>query len=115
MRIVDAVRRRGSGPTAPTRGAAVDHGTLQAIRVAVDSVEVPEEVRRFIVEAAAATRVDPALLLGVSTVATLDLVRATAARAASESRDVASVDDARRLLRSVFDHRIVAKNPVASS
>jgi MoxR-like ATPase len=111
LRIVSAVHDRSTAALTPARRDAVDGAGLRAMRAAVDAVDVPEGVRRFIVEQAAATRTEASLLLGVSTVATLDLLRATAARALADGRDVADVDDARQLLEPVFAHRVVPKDP----
>lgn len=112
LKIISAIRDRSFLTDA--RRDAIDRAGLQALRAVVDGAEVPEEVRRFIVDEAAATRADDALLLGVSTVATLDLLRATAARAVADGRDVATVDDARGMLQPVFGHRVVRRDRVAA-
>lgn len=111
LKIVSALRDRS--PLTTARRDAIDGNGLQAMRSVVDDVDVPDDVRRFIVDQAAATRIDPSLLLGVSTVATLDLMRATAARAAADGRSTATVDDAQRLLTPVFTHRVVQREPAA--
>lgn len=109
LRIVTAVHERSASTSKPAQKRAVDGAELRAMRAAIDLVDVPEAVRRFIVEQADATRTDPALLLGVSTVATIDLLRATAARTVADGRDVSTVEDAHRMLGPVFAHRVVPK------
>jgi MoxR-like ATPase len=111
LRIVSAVQDRSTAALTPAHRDAVDGAGLRAMRAAVDAVDVPEDVRRFIVEQAAATRTESSLLLGVSTVATLDLLRATAARAVADGRGVADVGDAQRVVQLVFAHRVVPKDP----
>ena len=104
LRIVNEVR---DGTAAPVRRAAVDAVGLAALRTAVAAVDVPEEVRRHAVAVVDATRHDPAVLVGASPVATMDLVRAAAARAGAAGRAVATVDDVDALREAVLGHRLV--------
>ena len=90
----------------PSR-AAVDAAGLARMRAATAAVNVPEDVRRFAVDAIAATRTDEALLIGGSTVTTFALVRAAAAIAVADGRAEPSIDDVRPLLRPVLAHRVV--------
>ena len=104
LRIVNEVR---DGRIERTATGAVDRVALDAMRQAAARVTVPDDVRRFAVEAIAATRTDPAVLLGASTVATLGLVQAAAAAAVTSGRDTATVDDVNAVLPAILHHRVV--------
>lgn len=106
MQIVAAVTSGGTG-TPPA--AAIDAIGLAAMRSAAAAVNTPDEVRRFAIDAIAATRNDPALALGGSTVTTVALVRAAAAAAIADGRSLATVEDVRNLLWPVLAHRVVFK------
>ena len=110
LRIVNEVRDRSAGPRQQN---AISLHELAAMRAAATAVEVPENVRRFIVAAMAATRTDDALLLGASSVATLALVQATAAAAVADGRATASVEDAQRMLGPTLAHRVVFRDGFA--
>ncbi len=104
MRILAAV---SSGNTGDTPAAAIDAAGVAGMRSAVAAVNTPDDVRRFAVDAIAATRHDPALALGGSTVTTVALVRAAAAAAIADGRGQATIDDVRRVLWPVLAHRVV--------
>jgi MoxR-like ATPase len=104
-RIVDAFR---DGTARPSREAAVDGARgLGELKAAAAAVEVPDEVRRHGVDVLRATRTDPSVLVGASTVTSLDLVQACAAHALVHGRDVATVDDVDELLVPILRHRLV--------
>jgi MoxR-like ATPase len=105
LRILQEARDGSAGDG--SLGPAVDVGGLAAMRAAAAAVDVPDDVRRFVVDAVAATRRDASLLLGASTVATLALVRATAAASITSGRTRATIADARAMLDPVLSHRLV--------
>jgi MoxR-like ATPase len=80
---------------------------LQAIEAAA-SVRLQEDVRRYLVKVARATRVDADVRLGASPRATLALVRASQAWAAMQGRDFVLPDDVKRLAGPVLAHRLIA-------
>ena len=104
LRIVSEIRDRTGGGA---RDAVVSVDDLGQMRAAAAAVNVPDEVRRFAVDAVAGTRRDDALLLGASGVATIGLVAGAAAVAAAAGRDTATVADARTALPAVLAHRVV--------
>jgi MoxR-like ATPase len=107
LRILAEVRDGGgSGATGP----AVTAEDLTAMRAAARAVEVPEEVRRFVVDTLASIRSDPDVLLGASTVATIDLVGAAATVALVDGRGRATIDDANSMLVPVLAHRLVVRS-----
>lgn len=71
-------------------------------------VHVSPAVESYAVSLARATRVHPALRLGASPRATLQLVRAAKVWAALEGRDYLVPDDAADLVIPVFAHRLLA-------
>lgn len=83
---------------------------LQMVR-AVRGVFVSRAVERYAVAVSQATRHDPALRLGASPRATLQLVRAAKARAALNGREFVLPDDIDALVVPVFVHRLVPTAP----
>ncbi|MBC7518913.1 MAG: MoxR family ATPase [Microbacteriaceae bacterium] len=79
---------------------------VQMIRT-VQDVFVSRAVERYAVAVAQATRHDPALHLGASPRATLQLVRAAKARAALSGREFVLPDDIDALAVPVFVHRLI--------
>lgn len=73
----------------------------------VRSIFVSSAVEHYIVAIAQATRIDPELRLGASPRATLQLMRATKARAALAGREFVLPDDVNALATAVLGHRIV--------
>ena len=63
-------------------------------------------IQRYIVEIANATRVHPAVALGMSPRAALALQRAARARAVLEGRDFVSPDDVKAMAPAVIGHRL---------
>ena len=61
------------------------------------------------VDIAEASRRHPALLLGLSPRATLQLSRATRARAASQGREYATPDDVKAVAEPVLAHRVMLR------
>ncbi|HET9256601.1 MAG TPA: MoxR family ATPase [Pseudonocardiaceae bacterium] len=74
---------------------------------AVRSIYVSAEIRRYVVELVSATRAVPALRLGASPRATLQLIRTSRARAALAGRDFVVPDDVQEMAQPVLSHRLV--------
>ena len=73
----------------------------------VKSVHASETVQQYILELIRATRVHTDLDLGASPRASLALLRATRALAASRGRDFVTADDVKELLLPVLSHRLI--------
>jgi MoxR-like ATPase len=108
LRIVD--ESRSGAHAGGSSKTVVDLDDLGAMRAAAASVEVPPDVRRFVVEVTAAIRADEEVVIGPSTIAALALVRAAAAMAAAAGRQSASVDDVEGVLVPVLGHRILFRD-----
>jgi MoxR-like ATPase len=106
LRIVNEVRDR-DGDSSSGQAAAIDLRELHAMRAAAAGVDIPADVRRHAVEAVAATRTDPDILLGASAVATLALVQAAAAAAITSGRARSTVGDVDDMLEPILSHRLV--------
>ena len=88
---------------------SVTSAELVRMIAAVRGVFVSLAVERYAVAVSQATRRDPALRLGASPRATLQLVRAAKARAALDGRAFVLPDDIDALAEPVFVHRLVAE------
>lgn len=84
----------------------------QMIAFAGNKVTVEREVGFYIVELVNASRDDPNLALGASPRASIALLRASRALAASDGRDHVFPDDVRAVLTPILSHRI-SLNPDA--
>jgi len=73
----------------------------------VRDVHVAETLRRYIVALADATRRHPEIYLGASPRASIMLLRASRALAASDGRDYVVPDDVKRLAIPVMGHRVI--------
>ena len=73
----------------------------------VRGVHVSDEVKRYVVDLATATREAPELRLGASPRSTLQLIRAARAQAALDARDFVLPDDVQSLAGSVLAHRLL--------
>ncbi len=76
---------------------------------AVRTVHLAPALKGYLVDLAVASREHPALVLGLSPRATLQLARATRSRAASQGRDFATPDDAKAVAVPVLAHRVVVR------
>jgi MoxR-like ATPase len=81
---------------------------LQA-RQAVREVRVHEQLVRYIVSIANATRAHSSIMLGVSPRGSQLMMRAAQAAAFIEGRDFVTPDDVKRLAPFVFGHRIIPR------
>jgi MoxR-like ATPase len=73
----------------------------------VRGIHVSDEVKRYVVDLATATRNAPELRLGASPRASLQLLRASRALAALEGRDYVLPDDVQTLAPAVLAHRLL--------
>jgi len=80
---------------------------LLEMQAAVREVQVESSVRAYAVQVARATRVHPAVALGVSPRGTMALYRTAQARAAIEGRDFVIPDDIKVLAPHVLTHRVI--------
>jgi MoxR-like ATPase len=78
-------------------------------------VYVADTLRGYIVGIAEASRKHPELYLGVSPRASIALLRASRAMAASESRDYVIPDDVKALAGPVLIHRLIVSADAAMS
>lgn len=94
---IDALR-----PVVSARG-------VQLLTTYARSIHVSPLVEEYAVRLAQATRVHPAIRLGASPRATLQLLRAAKVRAALEGRDFVLPDDVSSLVPLVFGHRVMPR------
>jgi MoxR-like ATPase len=93
-------------------GAVVDTAGVQRMIDYATTVEVAPEVGFYIVDLVHASRNDPAVAMGGSPRASIALLRAARALAASDGRENVYPDDVRAVLGAVMAHRVVL-NPDA--
>lgn len=104
---VSMLRRRiDRGSTEPTVQQVVDADELIAMRESVEQVTVHDDVLRYVVSLAAATRQHPQIAVGASPRAELDLVQLARARALLFGRDYVIPEDVKSLAVPAIAHRI---------
>ena len=86
-----------------------DEASLLAAITAVQGIYIHDEVFRFIVHLAEATRVHEAVALGVSTRGCVALARMTQAYVALAGRAFATPDDVKSLAATVYSHRLILR------
>ena len=82
---------------------------LDKARIELDSTDLPEEVGRYMVALARATRALPGVELGVSSRGIIHLASAAKANARLSGRDYVTVDDVREIAPYVLHHRIIVR------
>jgi MoxR-like ATPase len=87
----------------------LDAGALAAVRQDMAAIRVDEEIRRYIVRLAAASRSAPELALGASPRAEVMLMQAAKAQATFEDRQFVTPDDVKSLLAPAFRHRLILR------
>jgi MoxR-like ATPase len=87
----------------------LDVAALETVRQVVAAIRVDEEIRRYIVRLAEATRSAPELALGASPRAEVLLMQAAKAQAAFEDRQFVTPDDVKSLLAPAFRHRLILR------
>ncbi len=93
-------------------GAIVHTDTVSNMIAYATTVNLAPEVAYYIIDLIQATRDDPALSLGASPRASIALLRASRALAASDGRTDVYPDDVRAVLKPILAHRIIL-NPDA--
>jgi MoxR-like ATPase len=111
---LEVLRRWNSGielrdPVAAGVKPVLSAAAVAACRKEVQGILVDEDVQRYIIELAVATRRAGELALGASTRGEVLLLLATKAAAAFDGRDFATPDDVKGLLRATFRHRLVVR------
>jgi MoxR-like ATPase len=90
----------------------VDTATVANMIAYATTVNLAPEVAYYIIDLVQATRDDPALSLGASPRASISLLRASRALAASDGRTDVYPDDVRAVLQPIMAHRMIL-NPDA--
>lgn len=93
-------------------GSIIEPETVKQMIAYGATVNVSKEVAYYIVDLVDASRHDPALALGASPRASINLLRASRVLAASDGRDDVYPDDVRRVLTPIMAHRVIL-NPDA--
>src|SRR5688500_7780769 len=82
---------------------------LDKARIELDETDVPEEVGRYMVALARATRTQPGVELGVSSRGIIHLASAAKANARLNGRDFVTAGDVREVAPYVLRHRIIVE------
>lgn len=90
----------------------VDTEVVKQMIAYAATVNVAREVAYYIVDLVKASREDPALALGASPRASINLLRSSRALAASDGRNDVYPDDVRSVLKPILAHRVIL-NPDA--
>jgi MoxR-like ATPase len=93
-------------------GNVTDTKTVQAMMDYAVTIDVSTDVGYYIVDLVHASRKDPACALGGSPRASINLLRASRALAATDGREHVYPDDVRAVLRPIMAHRVIL-NPEA--
>jgi MoxR-like ATPase len=99
-------RRLDRGTPDASVGRVVDAKDVLAMRDSVEQVTVHEDVLRYVVALAAASRQHPQVSVGASPRAELDLVQLARARALLSGRDYVIPEDVKALAVPAMAHRI---------
>jgi len=99
-------RRLERGAAEAVLSEVVDADQLLAMQESVEEVSVHDDVLRYVVALAVATRNHPQAVVGASPRAELDLVQLSRARALLNSRDYVVPEDVKALAVAAFGHRI---------
>jgi len=87
-------------------GAVTETKTVQQMIAYATTVNLAPDVAYYIVDLVQATRDDPSLSLGASPRASIALLRASRALAASDGRTDVYPDDVRAVLQPIMSHRV---------
>ncbi|MCV7229439.1 AAA family ATPase [Mycolicibacterium komossense] len=102
-------RRLDRGTASGTVNAVVTAEELVQMRKSVERIGVHDEVLRYVVSLAAATRAHPQVAVGASPRGELDLVQLARARALLKGRDHAMIEDVQALAVAALAHRITLR------
>ena len=100
-------RRAGRAERSPTVDAAVDAGTVEALRLTPETVRVEEDLLTYLAELGRATRTDGRVEVGVSPRGVQRLFEASRAHAVVEGRGFVTPDDVAEVAVPVLAHRLV--------
>ncbi|WP_299266009.1 AAA family ATPase [Halorientalis sp.] len=100
-------RRADRRTLAPSVDPAADAATVRAMRETAEAVRVDEDVRRYIVKLARATRDDDRAEVGVSPRGIQRTFEVARARAVLSGREYVTPDDVKRIAEPAMAHRIV--------
>jgi MoxR-like ATPase len=103
------VQTHGNNTAMSELEAVVTTDEILALIDAVRTVHLAPALQGYMVDLAETSRRHPALLLGLSPRATLQLSRATRARAASQGREYATPDDVKAVAEPVLGHRLMLR------
>jgi MoxR-like ATPase len=106
---ISLVAGRGSAESLPKLSAVVSAAEVQTMIEAVRSVYVADPLRAYLVDLAIASRRHPAVELGLSPRATLQLAAAARAHAASRGRSFATPDDVKSVAVAALSHRLMLR------
>ncbi|MBS9532739.1 MoxR family ATPase [Mycobacterium sp. M1] len=102
-------RRLDRGSAQPVVHRVVSVDELVAMRESVEQVSVHDDVLRYVVSLAAATRHHPQVAVGASPRSELDLIQLGRARALLLGRDYVIPEDVKALATSAIAHRITLR------
>jgi MoxR-like ATPase len=106
MAILDG---RGAIDTLPTLSPVVSAAEVRMMIEAVRSVFIAEPLKAYLVDIAETSRRHPAIELGLSPRATLQLAAAARAHAAARGRRYATPDDVKAMAVPCLSHRLVLR------
>jgi MoxR-like ATPase len=112
MAILDS---NGANDTLPQISAVASTADVMAMISYVKSVHIASALKSYIVDLAEMSRRHPALTLGFSPRATLQLARAVRANAAANGRDYGTPDDVKEIALGVLAHRVLVKHDAGLS
>jgi MoxR-like ATPase len=101
---------RGSSQTLATLSPVVSEAEVRSMIKAVQSVYMAAALKSYLVDLAEASRRHPAIELGLSPRATLQLAAASKSHAAAKGRNYATPDDVKVVGVSALAHRIVVRS-----
>ncbi len=100
---------RGAVDSLPKLSAVVSTAEVMTMIEAVRSVYVADPLRAYLVDLAIASRRHPAVELGLSPRATLQLAAAARAHAAARGRSFATPDDVKSVAVAALSHRLMLR------
>ena len=106
---LDILHTHGHGDRMASLGSVTDAATVAAIIATVRDVHVAESVARYIVGLCRATRAHEAIELGATPRASLAMLQAVRAFAASTGRDYVIPDDVKVLGPHLLPHRLILR------
>jgi len=111
LSILDA---RGAGDALSQIKPVVTANEVVRMCEAVRTVHIASPLKGYLVDIAEASRSHPALTLGLSPRATLQLARAIRAHAACDGRDYSTPDDVKAVAAPVLAHRVMVRPEAAA-